>query len=476
MDRVKDGSAVTGQYAQQLRRAINVLGNVAITVSGITPTASVFIIAPVAFAAQGSGTFYSFFLAGVIGIGMAMCWGELGSAFPVVGGSYSIVTRVLGRPVGFVSFVGVLVTAIIIPSAIALGAGQYLSVIWPGVNANYVGAAIMLITAGIAILSIRLNAWLTGVFLALELAVVLAVTLLGVAHINQPFSALLSPHTFDAKGTATAVSLGVVLAGISTGIFSYNGYDAPIVYSEETQGLRRNVARAVFWSLGITIAAELIPITAALLAAPSLAKLTTASSPMQYLITSVGGSGLNTILSLGVAVAIFNATLAINIAFGRILYSSGRDKAWPEPISRWIGAIHPKLHTPWIATAFVGLVGAVLTALTSLAAIVTFTGVVLVGIYGLIAVSAIVSRLTQRDLVRPYKMPLWPLPPLVALAGIVITATQQSLTDVGIVAIFAAAAVIYYVLYLRTRGSTHWVMLKPIGTDVHLGAAEGAGV
>lgn len=467
-----------GQYRAQLRRAINILGNVAISVSGITPTASVFIIAPVAFAAQGSGAFYAFALAAVIGLGMAMCWAELGSTYPVVGGSYSLVARVLGRPVGFAVFVCVLVTAIIIPSSISLGAGQYLAVIWPGVNANWIGAAIMVVTAGIAILTIELNAWVTGVFLALELTVVAAVTLLGLTHVNQPLSAILQPQVFDARGNASAASLALVLTGVATGIYAYNGYDAPVVYSEETQGPRRGIARAVFWSLGITVAAELIPVTMALLSAPSMAKLVTAATPMQYMVTATGGSTMNTVLSLGVAVAIFNATLAINLAFGRILYSSGRDKAWPEPISSWIGAIQPRLKTPWIATAFVGVVGAVLTAVSNLAALVTFTGVILVIIYGTIALSAIVSRVTQKALVRPYRMPLWPLPPIVALAGIVIVATQQSLRDLEIVAAFVVAALIYYFAYLHSRPVTNWVMLRPVteAADGGIGGEAAAGV
>src|SRR5215472_11511954 len=463
-----------GQYRAQLRRAINILGNVAISVSGITPTASVFIIAPVAFVAQGSGAFYSFVLAAVIGLGMAMCWGELGSTYPVVGGSYALVARVLGRPVGFVVFVCVLVTAIIIPSSIALGAGQYLSVIWPGVNANWVGAAIMIVTAGIAILSIQLNAWVTGVFLALELAVVAAVTLLGLTHVSQPVTAILQPHVFDAKGNATAASLALVLTGVATGIYAYNGYDAPVVYSEETEGHRRGIARAVFWSLGITVAAELIPVTMALLSAPSLAKLVNAATPMQYMVTATGGSTVNMILSLGVAVAIFNATLAINLAFGRVLYSSGRDRAWPGPVSRAIAAIHPTLRTPWVATAFVGVVGAVLTAVSNLAALVTFTGVILVIIYGTIALSALVSRLTQKDVVRPFRIPLWLLP-LVALVGIVIVALQQSLRDLGIVAAFVVAAAVYYIVYLRPRPTTAWVMLRPVAADTGDDAGEAVG-
>jgi amino acid transporter len=465
----------SGTYQHGLRRAINTLGNVAISVSGITPTASVFIIAPVAFAAQGTGTFWAFVIAGVIGIGMAMCWGELGSAFPVVGGSYSLVSRVLGRPTGFVVFVLVLVTAIIIPSSIALGAGQYLSVIWPGENPNLIGAAIMVVTAIIAMLTIELNARVTGLFLSLELLVVLVVTILGFTHVHQSPSTLIFPHTYDAQGHSFPLALGAVLTGVATAVYAYNGYDSPIIYSEETRGPQRNVARAVFWSLTITVAAELIPVVAALLAAPSLAKLTTAATPMQYMITAVGGSTLNTIISLGVALAIFNATLAIILGFGRILYSSGRDRAWPEPISGWMAAIHPRFRTPWVATAFVGLVGAVLTAVSSLAALVTFTGVTLVVIYALIALSAVVSRVRQRGLFRPYRMPLWPLPPLVALAGLVIVATQQTLHDVAIVAGFVVAALLYYVIYLRGKQDSRWVMLAPTTAETEARSEQDPG-
>lgn len=178
-------NTVTKSYDQQLSRAIGVLGNIAITVSGITPTASIFIIAPVAYANQGSGTFLAFVIAAIIGLGMAMCYGELGSMFPIVGGQYSIVARVLGRPIGFLAFVDFLVLAIFIPSAIALGAGQYVTVLWPAVtNANLVGLIIMLATTLIAIFSIRFNAYVTGIFLVIELLAVGTVSVLGLTHIH----------------------------------------------------------------------------------------------------------------------------------------------------------------------------------------------------------------------------------------------------------------------------------------------------
>jgi amino acid transporter len=137
-------------------------------------------------------------------------------------------------------------------------------------NANLVGLLIMVATTLIAILSIRLNAVVTGLFLAIELLAVGTMTVLGFAHIHQPLSILFMPQTIDAQGVASPLPFGLLLAGVSIAIYAYNGYDAPIVYSEEMTGPRHGVARAVFWALGITIAAELIPVTAALLGAPSL--------------------------------------------------------------------------------------------------------------------------------------------------------------------------------------------------------------
>src|SRR2546421_7086602 len=193
-------NTVTKSYEQKLSRAIGVLGNIAITVSGITPTASIFIIAPVAFANQGSGTFLAFLIAAIIGLGMAMSYGELGSMFPIVGGQYSIVARVLGRPIGFLAFVDFLVLAIFIPSAIALGAGQYVTVLWPAVtNANLVGLIIMLATTLIAIFSIRFNAYVTGIFLVIELLAVGTVSVLGLTHIHQPLSILVLPQLVNTQ-------------------------------------------------------------------------------------------------------------------------------------------------------------------------------------------------------------------------------------------------------------------------------------
>jgi amino acid transporter len=391
-----------GQYRQQLHRTIGVLGNIAMTVSGVAPTASIFIIAPVAYANQGSGTFLAFIIAAIIGIGMACAYGELGSTFPVFGGDYALVARAMGKPAGWIAFgVGMIVTAVFIPSAIALGAGQYVDVLVPRVNPNLVGVAIIVVATLLGVLHIRFNAVITGFFLAIELLAVAIVTVLGLTHVNQPLSILWNPQTFAAGGASSPVPLGVIMAGVAIGIFSYNGYGTAVVFSEEMSGRRRNVAHAVLWSFVITVAAELIPVTAALLGAPSVSDLSAAPSPMSYVIAALAGDTVNKFVSLIVVLAIFNGTLAILLEFGRIVASSARDRAWPDFVSRWLGAIHPRYKSPWIATLLVGVVGAVLTGLSNVAALVTFTGVTLCLVYFLVAASSIVSRITKPDLARP---------------------------------------------------------------------------
>ena len=59
-----------------------------------------------------------------------------------------------------------------------------------------------------------------------------------------------------------------------------------------------------------------------------------------------------------------------------------------------------------------------LTAVSDYAAAVTFASLTVVVTIALIALSALVSRLQQPGLARPYRLPLWPLPPAVALTGV----------------------------------------------------------
>jgi amino acid transporter len=451
------------RYQQQLARTLKVAGNMAITLAVIGPAASVFAIGSVALGQQGSGAFLAFTIAALISAGLAVGWAELGVLYPTAGGLYGIVARVLGRRAGFLALVLQLVLFIIVPSAFALGAGQYLAAVWPAINPRAAALVLLAAATALAVIGIRFNAAVTAALLALELTIILVVSALGLANADWSLAGtLLDPRAFAADGSAVPVSLRTLLAGVVLGLGAYAGYGGAVIFSEETQGPRRGIARAMLGALGVAVVAELLAITAALLGAPSQAQLTTATAPMSYLVRSLGGDRLVTVVTLALVATFFNLLLAVLLEYARILYSSGRDRAWPTPLSRTLGRVHPTTSAPVVATLAIGAAALTLTAVSDYAAAVTFASLTVVVTFALIALSALASRVRQPDLARPYHMPLWPLPPVVALAGVAVTILLQTGRDLTIVAAILAAGLLYDAAYLRPRRDTHWILLDPL--------------
>jgi amino acid transporter len=458
------------KYSQELHRELGVLGNIIIVLSGVTPASSVFIIIPFIILTAGTGAFLALLFAAIIGVFMAFCWAELGAAFPITGGDYALVWHAfkgpwarIGSAASFATFALMVTTIAFIPAVIALGTAEYLKSVVT-INTGIAGAVVCAAGALIAILRIRTNAIVTGIFLAIELLALLALILLGIVNFHgDRIGQLISNWTVgNASGGMDPVALGVILTATATGVFAYNGYASAVNYSEETRGSSRGIAIAILWALVITVAAELIPTTAVLLGAPDLAKLTTDPTPMTYFLKATSNDGVNTLVSLGVAAAIFNATIAIILASGRILYSSSRDRAWPGPVNTWLAKVHPGFHSPWVATAVVGVLGVIFSLGVDLNTLITLTGASLVANYALIAIAAIVGRISGATTDSPYRMPLWPLPPVLALAGTAYVATQQSSTALIVTGLTIVIGLVYWAIVILPQGGRAWNLREPL--------------
>src|SRR5205085_11113755 len=215
-------------YKQELKRGLSVIGNLALVLSDITPTASLLVIGTVVIAAAGTGSVWAYLIGCFLAINVALCMGELGSMFPVAGGLFSIVTRVLGKPIGFIAMVDYMGQAVFLPATVAIGIGVYLAIFIPGIPQNIIAAIVMIVVTGAALLAIRFNAILTAFFLALESLVVIALAISGLVHLQQPLSILTSPVMTDGKGGITAAALSAIVLAIAVAMFSVNGYDSAI--------------------------------------------------------------------------------------------------------------------------------------------------------------------------------------------------------------------------------------------------------
>lgn len=454
-------STEAGHYKQELSRSLSLRGNIMITLSSVTPASSVFIIIPFVLAAVGGASFIAFLASAVVGIFVAYCYAELSSAFPIAGGEYSFTARVLGKATGFALFLMNVLSLILIIGVIALGTGQYLAAAFSGANSKWVGVVVIIVCTFIAVLNIRTNAWVTGTFLILEMAALVVLTALGFFHVTQPVSTLFHAQTVGGNGVLKGVALGLVAAQMATAVFAYNGYGAAVYFSEETRDASRGIARVILWSLAITVVAELVPMTAVLLGTPSMKALLSSSAPMQYFITARGGSGLNTVVSLAIALAIINAVIAITLQAGRSLFGAARDRAFPDPVSKLFGYVHPKLQTPLPATLFAGSLAAIVAAIVPLNALIVATGATVVAVYLFVALSAIVGRRNGTTAHTQYKMPLWPLAPVLVIITLVYVTYQlwqSNPWQVAIAVIALGIGYVYYYAYLYPRRATRWTM------------------
>lgn len=441
-----------------LNRVLGALGTLMIVLSAVTPASSVFIIVPVVISIAGSGSFLSFVAAAVIGLLMAFVYAELSSAYPTTGGEYTMIGRTLGRFWGFVTLLLVFVTIVLIIAVIAMGVGTYLGVILPGLNPQIVGVVAIVVSAIVAALRIKLNALVTGIFLAIEIAALLILTLLGLINIERPLSSLFtSPQILDATANALAPApTAVILAATAVALFAYNGYGAAAYFGEETTNAKRDIGRVVIWALLITVAAELIPLTAVLLGSPDLAALLAAPAKIEYFLEARGGHALTVIISLAIALSILNAVIAIILQGARLLFSAGRDKTWPAPVSNFVSAVHPKFHSPWNATIVVAILSAA-ACFIDMNLLFVLTGTSLIVIYALLCVAVIFGRSNGTTAKGHYRMPFFPVPAVIGLLALVYIAYQNfmdeafgrpSLMATGIIMLLAA---IYYAVFLARR-------------------------
>jgi len=440
-----------------LARSLGVAGVLFLTLSATTPASSVFVIIPGMLQAAGTGAIWAMILASLICVATAFIYAELSSAWPVAGGEYVAVAQTLGPMAGFVMLGVNVFNNVLFPPVAALGIASVMATVVPGLPAVPVAVAVMIGSTLVAILNIRVNAVITGLFLLVELAAVAVVMVLGFAdHARPALQFLTHPMVATGQGFAPASAASVGVA-TTIAIFALNGYGMAVYFGEEMHEAPKRIARTILAALALALLFEGVPLLALLLARIDLATLLTVDDPFGLLVRQRGSAGLSALVSVGIVLAIVNAIIACILACARFFYSTGRDRAWIPRIDDWLVAIHPRFDSPWIGTLIVGGMGT-LACFLPMSMLLVLNGTGLVAIYGGIALAAMAGRRGGASAHAPYRMPLYPLAPavtLLALAYVVWT----SWLDVGegrpgLIATVAqiAGSVLWYKLVLCRRG------------------------
>ncbi|WP_427922377.1 APC family permease [Streptomyces sp. cg40] len=453
---VSQAPSDSSRSPRQLKRSIGIVGGTLLTLSCVTPASTLFVVVPDLFGSLGTATALTIAIGSVLCIAVAFCYSELGTLIPSAGGEYAMVSTLAGRLAGWLVFVLSLLVVMIVPPVIAMGTADYLTPI-VHLNPSMTGAGVMLLATLAGLLDLRANAWITGIFLVLEVIAAGVVALLGFTHSHRGLGSLTSMQVAGSGGHTDTVTAMLVVSGLAIALFVTQGFSTAVYLSEELENPRRNVARTVLATLAISTVIILVPVVAITMGASDLSELT--GGDISSMVTAWSNSAVGTFVSLCVALAIINAGIVMVIQNSRVLFASARDKAWPTPVNTVFSKLG-RFGSPWVATLAVGIPGAVL-CFVNLDTLYGVTGVSVTGMYLLVAVAALLSRRGQHRHTHAWRMPLWPAMPILLIAVLAYILTQQETSYLLWTGGIVAAATLYWALYLRPRRETRWLISLP---------------
>lgn len=333
---------------------------------------------------------------------------ELACAIPKAGGGFDYATRALGKKWGFIAGIAQIIEFTFAPPAIAFAIGAYFNLFFPNIPILYIAITSYLIFTALNIYGVKAAAIFE-----------LVITILAVAELLL-FAGLTLPH-FEIKNlsqNALPNGWAGIFAAIPFAIWFFLGIEGVANVAEETIRPQKTILIG-FGSaiLTLTILCFLTFISA--VGVGGWEKIvyksdgSTSDSPLPLALGELFGNNsslyhlLITIGLLGL-VASFHGLI---LAAGRATFEFGRVGYFPKALER----IHPKFKTPANALVFnmvIGI-GALLTEKT--AEIITISVFGALTLYAVSMVSVLRLRKTEPNLERPFKVPLYPLLPILAL-------------------------------------------------------------
>ena len=318
--------------AAGLQRVLGPTGVTLLTLSALSPGASVLVAGGDILHQAGTGAALAFLLGGILTLMFTFAQAELGSSFPLAGGDYATIGNALGPRAGFAQFGIVLLAAPVFLGISASGTGLYLHLLLPAVPAIALALAAIVLATGIAILNIRTGAILTGAFLMVELAALGLIAGLGFLHPARSLAAVFaSPAVVTASATAP-LSLGALGLAIAAASWATSGAGQAIYFSEEMHA-PKSVGRLVIGIVLLTVIFEFLPVLGIVIGAGDLKAVFSSDAPFIAFFAEGASSSLATLLTLGIIAVLFNALVSGLTCYGRFVYSSGRDGIWSEGIN-----------------------------------------------------------------------------------------------------------------------------------------------
>jgi APA family basic amino acid/polyamine antiporter len=421
---------------------------------GATLGTGIFVVLGDAVPIAGPAVWISFVVAGVAAMLSALSYAEMAGAVPVSGSSYSYTYATMGEGLAWICGWCLLLEYAVSVAAIAVGAGEYLTEIAttfgvtlpealiqpPGDGGlfNVPAVAVVLLATVLLIRGARESALVNTVLVVLKIAVLL-------------FFVLVAFTAFDSRNFAPLLPMGSagVTAAASRLFFSYIGFDAASTAGDEARNPQRDLPRAIILSMAIITSLYILVALAAVGARPWGWFDGQEAALVRILQEVTGSSWMSLVFAVGAVVAIVSIVLVVLYGQTRILMAMSRDGLVP-PV---FGRVSARTGTPVANTLITGGVIAAAAGLVPLGELADATSIGTLFAFSLVSLAVIDLRRRRPDLPRTFRVPLFPLTPILAVTMCVLLMVNLGSSTWVVFVLWMALGAAVYLGYGR-RHST----------------------
>ncbi|MHB8303501.1 MAG: APC family permease [Acidobacteriaceae bacterium] len=396
-----------------------------------------FITLPLMVMALGKRSILGWIAGAVLALCDGMVWAELGTRFPESGGSYFYLNRIFGperwgRLLSFLYIWQLTFSAPLSTASGAVGLSQYAAYLWPKLTSPWfalhlhVGSRIYVpVTASLASLIAMLACGL-AIFLiysgihtigkisrVLSIGVLIAIAWVivsGLTHIHAVLPHLPAPH---AQHTIGGFSAGLLIA-----MYNYGGYYNICFLGGEVKDPRRVIPRAILWSILLVASLyvfldfsvlHVIPVSEFL----QPGALATRTSVIAVLMQRLYGNWAGKAMALLIVWTAFSSVFAVLLGYSRVPYAAALDKNYFASFA----TVHTTKRFPTVSLLVLGAISIFfcLFRLQQLISALIVTRIVFQFLLQAVGLVAFRKRLGGQA--AHFKMPLYPVPALLAIGG-----------------------------------------------------------
>jgi basic amino acid/polyamine antiporter, APA family len=415
-----------------LRRALGPLNLLTLGIGAIIG-AGIFVITGQA-AAQfaGPGILISFVLAGIACAFAGLCYAEFASMIPIAGSAYTYSYATLGELVAWIIGWDLILEYAFGAATVAVGWSGHLRAFCRDLGMSlpaaptsdiiifgrpvhlvydYIGFLVIAAITTILVIGIKESANFTTAIVILKVVVVCMFIVLALAFLTSHGGEPNHWHPFIPSNTGENGHFGWsgILRGAGVVFFAYIGFDAVSTAAQEAKNPKRDMPIGILGSL--VICTILYILVSGLLTRLVPYSQLNVPDPVVVGMKVTGHQWATFAVEIGALGGLSTVMLVMLLGQSRVFYSMSRDGLlWP-----WASRIHHRFRTPYISSMVVGLFVALLATFVPLSVLDEMTSVGTLLAFVLVSAGVWVMRRTHPELNRPFRTPMVPLVPILAI-------------------------------------------------------------